>query len=404
MRRVVLVVCGLVLAGSLAVPAGGCAPGPSGGQDVPYTVLDESAGDNAWSHDGSWIAYTKYGSSGYFEIWMARPDGTDRHRIYGDSSPRGNSGGIDWYPGDRYFVFTAQNPDATGPRNDLLSKPGVGFNCNLWLGNTDGSEAWRLTDYQSDDLAPLAVIHPQFSPDGTRLFWAEATGEYGFGPGFEWGEWTLAAADFSFESGIPGLHNVTRFQPGEQHSFYESHDYSPDGGRLLFSGNLREGQPLNGLDIYEYRPASGSLLPLTDTFEDWDEHAHYSPDGRTVVWMSGRDLAVEFPSVQGLEWRKYVKTELWMMDADGSHQRRLTWFNQPDHPDHIWLESQVGGTQRAIVSDSSFDPGDGRLALTLAYEPAVGGGRNHSLLVVVSIDELTSRGARFDQSYGLQVP
>jgi Tol biopolymer transport system component len=358
---------------------------------VSCRVLDESVGDNSWSHDGSWIAYSKHGSSGHFEVWAVRPDGTDRHRVCGGTPfPRKNNGGVDWYPGDEFLVFTAQNEDATGLRNDLVSKPGIGFNCNLWVGKIDGSAAWRLTDYPTSDSAPRAVIHPQFSADGGRLFWAEATGRFGLGNGFEWGEWTLATADISFEDGTPRLSQVVRFQPGERHSFYESHDFSPDGTRLLLSGNLRDGQPLNGLDIYEYQPANGSLRPLTDSFNDWDEHAHYSPDGGRVMWMSGRDLDVEFPSVQGLEWQRYVKTELWMMNSDGSNQTRLTYFNEPGHPDHLWLADRVGPTPRAIVSDSSFDPGGKQVVFTVAYEPAVKGGRYHSLLVLASIDELVS--------------
>jgi len=55
-------------------------------------------------------------------------------------------------------------------------------------------------------------------------------------------------------------------------------------------GNPITGQPVNGLDIYELELPTGDTKRLTDTFDDWDEHAHYSPDGKTIMWMSGKEL------------------------------------------------------------------------------------------------------------------
>jgi Tol biopolymer transport system component len=54
--------------------------------------------------------------------------------------------------------------------------------------------------------------------------------------------------------------------------------------------------------------------------KSYNEHASFSPDGRHIVWMSSQDNRNN-----GTDW--------WLMDADGSHQRRLTHFNLPGYPE-----------------------------------------------------------------------
>jgi hypothetical protein len=88
-------------------------------------------------------------------------------------------------------------------------------------------------------------------------------------------------------SGISSnLQNIQTLEPGEQDCFYETHDFSNDGKRLLISGNLVKGQVHTGLDIYEMDIASRKVKRLTHTDNDWDEHALYSPEGTMIAWMS----------------------------------------------------------------------------------------------------------------------
>src|SRR5690606_38582879 len=76
-----------------------------------------------------------------------------------------------------------------------------GINNDLWIVRRDGSAAERI--YES----PLnhGVLHPQFSPDGTKIAFSEriATGQShpareGITPGGEnpWNGWRLHLADF----------------------------------------------------------------------------------------------------------------------------------------------------------------------------------------------------------------
>jgi hypothetical protein len=251
-------------------------------------------------------------------------------------------------------VFTAENEDVP-PELDDVALPGRGANCNLWLARADGSGFYQLTHHETAVMDARGTLHPQFSPDGSELMWADRAGE---AEGSFWGHWVVKVADF-VDDGIddPHLENIRTFDPAAQHGFYETHAFSHDGQRVLFTGNLEEGQHETGMDLYEMDVASGERRQLTTTFDDWDEHAHWAPTHDHVVWMSSTDLDVSYPDDMGpLDWRHYLATEMWIMDPDGSNRQRLTFFNDPEHEHHI--------AARTVVSDSTWAP-DGMSLLTL---------------------------------------
>jgi len=368
--------------------------------DTGIDIIDTYVSDHEWSPDGRFLTYSRAGlSDGYYDVWIVSDDGSNRHCLTcSDTAPDGQNGGVTWHPSGEYLVFTAQNEDTDGDRADSLAKPGTGLNVNLWAITADGSRSWKLTDLETDMERPEGIIHPQFSHDGTTIVWAQAMGVYDITPGREWGEWALMYGDFTVVDGIPRIENIQEFQPGDFVSFYESHDFSPDDSHILFSGNLLPGQPLNGLDIYELEMETGALTQLTDTFSDWDEHAHYSPDGEYVYWMSGDELDVSFPSVRGQTWRSYVRTELWTMKSDGSNPKRLTYFNDETHADNAWFQEHIADTNRTVVSDNSVHPDGNRLAVTLAYEYTRGNGTSsiRSTLVILDLNAWDARSDTID--------
>lgn len=356
--------------------------------EVGIVLLDRSVSDVAWSRDGRWIAYAKRNPKDwYMDVWKIRPDGSDAQCLTeGTAAPKKHCGGPTWHPSGKYIVFVAANEDVQTKRAEKLAEPGSGINTNLWAMTVDGKWFWKLTDHKTDYLRPRGAIHPQFSHDGKRIFWAGPTGNFDFKKGYEWGEWALFIADFSLHpDGTPSLQNIEQFQPGEQHSFYESHDWSPDDQKVLFCANLQPGHSVNQLEIYEYELSGKRLKRLTYTKDDWDEHAHYSPDGKKILWISGAELKVKFLSLQAPQWAKYVKTELWIMDADGTNPCRLTYFNQPGHPDYEWFQKAVFPTKRVIVSDSAFSPDGKKAVICIAYEAPIVG--INSVLAVMDLEK-----------------
>jgi TolB protein len=86
-------------------------------------------------------------------------------------------------------------------------------------------------------------------------------------------------------------------------------DWSPDGRRIAFEIVDDDGS----LHIGTMSPHGGRVRQLTFG-RGIQEFPKWSPDGRWIVY----DRADRFPDEPGFH------TEIWIMRADGSHQRRLT--------------------------------------------------------------------------------
>ncbi len=375
-RRARLIVL-LCVAGCAAVVAG-----PPSAQkprfprtfaDVAITLLDEWTADVDLSADGKRLLYGRRDPRDwYYDLWVSRPSGREQECL-GCSLPEPSKhrGGATWHPSGEFLAFSAENSDVRTRRADRLAEPGTALNTNLWVMTADGSKAWQLTDYETDYKEPRGVLGPTFSPDGAKIAWTGPVSRSRPGPGLEWGEWAIFLADFVVEDDVPVLKNARQVQPGAQHAFYQVDDWSPDGGRLLVSANPRAGQGVESLDIWRYDLASGNFRRLTQT-PDWDHLAHYSADGRHIYWASTRDLGVRFRSVEGLNWRRDIRTELWAMGADGAEPRRLTFFNTKGNRDNTWFRTKVFAASRVFVGDNLALLDGTRVVAVLGYEGASG--------------------------------
>jgi hypothetical protein len=342
--------------------------------DNGITLIDEWVADVDLSRDGKLLAYPRRDPRDwYMDIWVAGVSGKGRRCLTCDlTAPAKHRGNVAWHPSGQYLAFSAENDDVRTRKGDRLAEPGTGLNTNLWVMSADGAKAWRLTDYETDYASPKGVVHPHFSPDGKRLGWSGPIDSAKVSAGYEWGEWAVFLADFEVQAGVPTLKNVRTLQPGPQRSYYQLDDWSADGRRLLVSANPRAGQPVSGLDIYELDIASGSFRALTHTPGEWDQFAHYSPGGRQVLWSTSRGLNVRFHSVEGVNWRREIKTELWMMNRDGTGVRRLTFFNEPGWRDHAWFQGKVSDADGVYAADNAFLADPSHVAVVLAYETKQG--------------------------------
>ncbi len=316
-----------------------------------------------WSAARDRIVSERVGVGSYYEIVTIDPDGSNEtYPLRGrPGCPQRHAGNAAWHPSGQYIAFTAMNDNIQGRKWNDMGVPGTGLNNNLWLADVDAGRCWKLTGIRTRLSYVRGVIHPQFSPDGAKLLWAE---RIGYLKGSSWGEWSLKLADLTWEGGLPRLANVQTFQPGAQHSFYESSGFSADGKRVLFSGNPVLYQPEAGQDVYQLDLGSGQIGSLTSSLTDWDEQAHLSPDGRYIVWMSSTGYKFSNRSAPIQEWVKYLITELWIMDADGGNKRPLTHFNQPGYP-----ESAAG---RCVAGDSAWNADGTKLAISVGCDTPSG--------------------------------
>lgn len=314
-------------------------------------IINEDTKSLDWSKDDNLIATSRYINNNYFNIIVFKPRKERNNEcvlLKGvENAPEHHNGNPAWHPSGRYLIFTAQNDDALGYLNKKFAIPGTGMNCNLWVIDTKEKKAWKLSHHLTTVRDTKAVIHPQFSNDGNKVIWAERRRDH---DKTSWGQWVIKLADFKVKNGEPDLELSRVIKPVEKPCFYESHDFSPEDSEILFSGNLEPDQPENGMDIYIYNLENEKLTNLTNSKNQWDEHAHFSPDGSKVVWMSSKDIGISWGSIKGHRWQDDLRTDLWIMNRDGTGKQRLTYFNKIDKKD------QRFGKVKAIVSDNAWSP------------------------------------------------
>jgi hypothetical protein len=295
-----------------------------------------NGGRVAWSPDGEFVVFDRKEPDGGFDLYLTHDFKTERCLTCNHPdlpNPKRNYGQPAVHPEGRYIVFQAekQTHRFIVP---IATNPGAGVFNDLWLYDLETDRASALWEVPNDKSH--GVLHPQFSKDGKRLSWSEMyEGTDLKVVGKLAGAWSLKVASFSPD----GLSDVQEYRPGED-VIYENHGFTRDGGSLLFSSNMKRSEPVNeSTSIYKMDLETSKLERLTEN--GYNEHAHLSPDGKYIVWMS---------SVGNGDTYDYyrVGTDYWLMNVDGTGKRRLTHLNDPAHP-HF-------RGRYAVAADFDFDP------------------------------------------------
>lgn len=326
----------LILFATLLGTACMMSPSSRAAEPARYQFLQRDLGGRVdWGADGR-IVFDRQDNRGWFQTWLMDDKGENKKCLTcAGSYPKLHNGNPAWHPSQQFIVFQSADDTIPVPFWGTLYRtytgPGAGVNNNIWVMTADGGRAWQMTRLGKGK----GVLHPHFSPDGTKLLWAEMTDT----KPMPTGKWVMRLADFSVRQGVPRITNIRTLAPGRM-QFYETHSFSPDGREILFTA--LSAKNAKGFDIYKYTLDTETLTPLTPPADGfWDEHAQFSPDGSRIIWMSSRDNG---QAQKGA----FVATDWWMMDADGGNKRRLTYFNKKGAPEYI--------KGKAVCADISWSP------------------------------------------------
>jgi TolB protein len=103
--------------------------------------------------------------------------------------------------------------------------------------------------------------------------------------------------------------------------------WAPDGSALAFTGITREDGEFNQ-DIFLLDPAGGELTRLT-TAPGHDWQPRWSPDSQHIAFVSARHDPYDS------EYGPY-QSSLYVIDADGTNERRLTFGDRTKDAEHAW--------------------------------------------------------------------
>ncbi len=284
-----------------------------------------------WSPDGTQIAFTSERDSG-MAIYVMNADGSEVRRLTDNSLP-----GFwpDWSPNGSQIAFVSPqygdqaiyviNADGSDPRR-VAEAPNAealpdfptwspdgerivytmfesGDRDGLWIVNADGSDLYRLTD--------MSGVEPIWSPDGLQIFFTALH------------DWNFYVVD------VPADPTTGGSEPRRFARNVISPSWSPDGSQMTFV--TWRG---NNADIYVMDNDGGNWRQLTndpaeDNYPAWrptrNDTAQLVPqtqsgNGAPIAFISDRD--------------GYGNGEIYVMNADGSDQTRLTfdpqWNGTPD--------------------------------------------------------------------------
>lgn len=315
-------------------------------------LLIEDGGRLVWTPDGESLYYDKVDPDAekidnveVYTIYRYDFDSGKSKKIISSEdsdAPPGNKGQPTISPNGYWLLFQGEYENHEASR--IWCHPGKGKHNNLWVMNLNTSELYQLTDYGENE----GVLHPHFSPDGTKICFSHLYSGEGWT-----GSWQIRIADFSIDGGTPSLENVKSIKPGAQEGehtiFYETHDFSEDGETLLFTSDIDTGA-MGLSEIYTYAMDSEKLVRLTHSWECHDEHANYSPDKKKIIWISKMQQ----------QWALY-RTDLLIMDADGDNKQMMV--------------TSPGG----IIADNDWAPSGDRIAfMNINFNQAT----NHDIYLV----------------------
>ena len=199
-------------------------------------------------------------------------------------------------------------------------------NFEIYVMGVHGGNPRRLTNNPARDYAP------SWSPDGKRIvFCSDRDGHPLRIPGWFTSDIYVMDADGGNQRRLTN-------HPEDD----KSPSWSPDGTRIAFQ-SYRDNDRNHNIEIYVINVDGSNLQRLTNNLAA-DEAPAWSPDGEQIVFESAREGHF-------IDLDENITDEIYVMDADGGNQRRLT-ENRNNDWDPVWSPD---GTRIAFAADRKGD-------------------------------------------------
>ncbi|MBI2264198.1 MAG: PD40 domain-containing protein [Armatimonadetes bacterium] len=162
----------------------------------------------------------------------------------------------------------------------------------IYVMDRDGENQQRVTD------GARHCFYPDWSPDGEKIVYQ-----------------ALDPVDNDYDIFTSSVDGTETRQLTDNKVDDEQPVWSPDGKKILYQSEVDDGEWGGPEELWTINPDGTENMQLTRTPEAYEYQAVWSPDSSKIAFVSTRDTQ------PGDMYNQY---EVYVMNGDGSDQRRLT--------------------------------------------------------------------------------